>query len=62
MSKCHGYGYGYGDDIISSELLFIIALFFLSCIGCGKGYGAGGFGAGGYGMGGYGLGAGLGRF
>lgn len=67
MSKYHGYGFGCEDDIISTELLFIIALFFLSCIGCGRGhgaagYGVGGYGVGGYGLGGYGLGAGLGRF
>lgn len=42
----------FGDQQVSNGLLFIIALFFLACVGCG----AGGFGAGGFGAGGYGLG------
>lgn len=39
MSRYHGFG----DQDISNGILFIIALFFLSCAGCGRGnYGVGG--------------------
>lgn len=37
----------FSDQQVSNGLLFIIALFFLSCAGCGVGgVGAGGFGVG----------------
>ncbi|OPJ59437.1 hypothetical protein [Clostridium oryzae] len=34
---------GYGDQQISNGILFIIALFFLSCAGCGSGNYGGGY-------------------
>jgi len=34
MSRCR---YGSKDKQVSNEILFIIALFFLSCAGCGRG-------------------------
>lgn len=34
----HGEKYYDGDKQVGNGILFIIALFFLSCSGCGKGY------------------------
>ncbi len=48
FSKCKGYRHDDDDDDcerprtcneVDSGILFIIALFFLSCVGCGKGFG-----------------------
>lgn len=32
-----GGGYGFGNQQIGNGVLFIIALFFLSCVGCSRG-------------------------
>ncbi|MDP4091534.1 MAG: hypothetical protein Q8930_20000 [Bacillota bacterium] len=37
------YRYNRGCEQVGTDILFIIALFFLSCVGCGAG-GFGGFG------------------
>lgn len=46
--------YGFNDQQVGNGILFIIALFFLSCAGCGRGGYGGGYGGnygGGYGGG-----------
>ena len=40
-----GRDLGFGNNQIGNGVLFIIALFFLSCAGCGKGNCGGGYGA-----------------